>query len=273
MAEEKFDRAAELEGLLRQVAGQLKGSLGNIHSALERLAPVQAREGDKTLDRDAAVLQQSYYRILRLTGNLEAAALLDGPANVVLENCDIVALCRDLVRRAEHCAGLLELELAFICGKDYHVIAVDRVQVERLILNLLSNAFKFTPAGGKITVELRFDATVELRVVDTGCGMGAEKLERLFDRRIRPDALEPPPHGLGLGLPICRKIALDHGGTILVTSREGEGTMVLVSLPNRRTRQQQMTALKVDYAGGFNHVLLELADALPRQAFTHEYMD
>lgn len=273
MAEEKFDRAEELEGVLRQVAGQLKGSLGNIHSALERLAPAQAREGDKTLDRDAAVLQQSYYRILRLTGNLEAAAGLEGPADVVLENRDIVAVCEDIVKSVDHCARILGLELDFVCGKDHHVVAVDRDKLERLMLNLLSNAFKFTPPGGKITVELRFGATVELRVTDTGAGISPERLETVFDRRLRRDTMDPPPHGLGLGLPICRKIARDHGGTVLLESRVGEGTTVIVSLPNKRARGQQMTALRVDYAGGFNHVLLELADALPRQAYACEYMD
>ena len=80
MSEHNCERDRELEGVLRQVSAQLRGSLGNIYGALSRIAPPEARDEDGKMDMDAAVLCQSYYRILRLANNLADAANLDGPS-------------------------------------------------------------------------------------------------------------------------------------------------------------------------------------------------
>lgn len=274
MAEDIFDRDAELGGVLQQVAGQLKGSLGNIHSALERVAPAELRDEDKNIDLYAAVLSQSYYRLLRLANNLSDAAELEHPGHARLRNDDIVGFCSAAMDRARQPAELLGLELAFSCEKASHIIAMDADRLERLLLNLLSNAFKFTPKGGKVELEVRVGARmVELRLSDTGCGIPLEMQETVFDRYRQINRMEPPPHGLGLGLPICRKIAREHGGSILLTSRPGEGTTVVVSLPDQKVKTQELSAFVVDYAGGFNHTLLELSDALPKQAFAQKFLD
>lgn len=276
MTKNLFD-GGELGGdvgsVLGQVAGQLKRSLGNIHGALERIAPPELRDGDQGVDLDAALLCQSYYRILRLANNLMDAAELDGPNMARLRNDDIVGFCAALAGRVEMLAELAGLTLEFRSEKATHIIAMDPDRLERLVLNLLSNAFKFIPRGGRVTLEVAVGPRyVELRVTDTGRGIPPEELETVFDR-CRGDRMDPPPHGLGLGLPICRRIAWEHEGTILLTSQVGEGTRAVVSLPNRRGSHQRLSAYIVDYAGGFNHTLLELADALPKQAFTQRHLD
>lgn len=273
MKDDMIHPSGELEDVLRQVSGQLKSSLGNIGLALELIAPPEKRDADEKLDMNAAVLCQSYYRILRLANNLADAAELEGPVRVDLRNDDIVGFCRKIFRLAEEPASLLKLELEFRCERESHIIAMDARRLERLLMNLLSNAFKFTPAGGKITLEVRLGRQVEIRVSDTGCGIPQERQENIFERYRQRQAMDPQPHGLGLGLPICRRIAQEHGGSILLTSREGEGTTVVVSLPNKKSNVQQMNCPVVDYAGGFNRTLLELADALPRQAFSRQYLD
>ena len=116
-------------------------------------------------------------------------------------------------------------------------------------------------------------STVELTVLDTGGGVPQELLPTLFDRYLHTERMDPAPHGLGLGLPICRRIAAGHGGNIMVTSTEGEGTRVVVSIPNRQTDIVRVKDMGFDYAGGFNHMLLELSDALPHTAFTHQRLD
>lgn len=274
MSEEHKNTGGQLDAVLRQVSGQLRQSLGNIHSALERLAPPEAREADAEVDRSAAMLLQSYYRILRLTGNLSEAANLEESSQAQLANDDIVGFCREIVRKTETPAGLLGLELMFRSEKTSHIIAIDAARMERLLMNLLSNAFKFTPKGGQVTVEIRVVRSwVELRVSDTGCGIPKDRLETVYERYHFPQQADPPPYGLGLGLPICRKIAWEHGGSLLVDSQEGKGTTVTLSLPNTRLRRQSVNAVMMDYAGGFNRTLLELADALPRKAFAGKYLD
>lgn len=272
MGDSVFDRDKELDGVLQQVAGQMKQSLGNIYSALERLAPADKRDGDKQMDMDAAVLCQSYFRIMRLANNL--ADICAESADMTLRNDDIVGLCRDVMLKAGQAAHPLGLEVDFRCGKDSHIIAMDAKGIERMLLNLLSNAFKFTPRGGKVTLEVRVGPEqVELHLSDTGCGIEAERLDTVFDRYRQIGRMEPPPHGLGLGLPICLRIAQGHGGRIALTSEVGVGTTVVVSLPNKKSRIQQLGTFVVDYAGGYDHTLLELADALPREAFTQKYLD
>ena len=275
MSEKQFDNNQELERVLGQVSNQLRGSLGNIYQALNRIAPMEVREGNGAVDRDAAVLCQSYYRILRLANNLSDAAHLGGPSAAQLRNGDIVGLCRDIMDRARHPAELLGIRLDFQCEKERHTIAMDKDRIERMMLNLLSNAFKFIRRDEKlVTLDVRVSREwVELILTDTGCGISQELLETVFDRYRHTQRLDPPPHGLGLGLPVCRRIAQEHGGVLLLTSQEGTGTTVTVSLPNKRSKLQQMSTFLVDLGGGYNRTLAELSDALPSRAFTHQYMD
>lgn len=275
MSEKNVQTGGELEGVLAQVSNQLRGSLGNIYNALSRIAPPELREGDAGVDRDAAVLCQSYYRILRLANNLSDAANLDGPSTAKLRNGDLVGLCRDVLRRAELPAQLLGIQLSFQCAKASQIVAMDGDLLERLLLNLLSNAFKFIRADEKLVrLEMRISRDwVELALSDTGSGIAPELLETVFDRYLHTRRLDPPPHGLGLGLPVCRRIAQEHGGSLVLTSTVGVGTTVTVSLPNRKLREQALGAFQADLGGGFNRTLVELADALPREAFTQKYMD
>lgn len=275
MSEKQFENNQELERVLGQVSNQLRGSLGNIYQALNRIAPMEVREGNGAVDRDAAVLCQSYYRILRLANNLSDAAHLEGPSAAQLRNGDIVGLCRDIMDRARHPAELLGIRLDFQCERERHTIAMDKDRIERMMLNLLSNAFKFIRRDEKlVTLDVRVSREwVELILTDTGCGISQELLETVFDRYRHTQRLDPPPHGLGLGLPVCRRIAQEHGGVLLLTSQEGTGTTVTVSLPNKRSKLQQMSTFLVDLGGGYNRTLAELSDALPSRAFTHQYMD
>jgi PAS domain S-box-containing protein len=111
-----------------------------------------------------------------------------------------------------------------------HVLG-DRVQLQQLVLNLVSNAYEAMDGvtGGKsvsITTVYGYDETVQLVVGDTGPGIPAGQLERIFD-----PFFTTKENGLGLGLAICRKIARAHGGTLLADSREGEGAIFRLVLP------------------------------------------
>lgn len=275
MSENGFERDERLGSVLEQLAGQLRMSLGNIHTALERIAPPDARDGDGKLDMDAAVLSQSYYRIFRLANNLsDAAALEKEPGPIPLRNDDVVGLVRDVVRRAEVPAELVGLSLNFRSEKEGHIVAMDAQRLERMLLNLLSNAFKFTPKGGTVDVEVRVTPQrVEIAVSDTGCGIAQERMAQVFDAYKHAGPPDAGPRGLGLGLPICRRIAQEHGGALVITSEPGEGTTVTVSLPNRRVQAANLNTPRLVLDGGHNTTLLELADVLPRQAFTRHFMD
>ena len=164
-------------------------------------------------------------------------------------------------------AAHLGLNLRFVCAIERHICAVAPEALEQILGHLLSNAFKFTPAGGTVTVELRrLSGRVLISVEDTGTGIPEETLATLFDRYLHADQPSPPPHGLGLGLPLCRRLAEGHGGTLMAESRPGKGSRFTLSLPDQQ-KGTEVSDIAIDYSGGFNQTLLSLADALPVDAF------
>ena len=150
---------------------------------------------------------------------------------------------------------------------DRRVCAIHPAAVEQMLYHLLSNALKFTPAGGAVTVELKKSGeTLRLTVSDTGCGIPPERMAHLFDGCFQPGHPSPAPYGLGLGLPLCRAIAEKHGGSITVESAPGKGSRFMVTLPDRQLGSQ-LSDIPSVYNGGFSRPLLGLADALPSDAF------
>lgn len=112
-------------------------------------------------------------------------------------------------------------------------LVADSSRIRQVLSNLLDNAIKYTPAGGRIRISITVVAgMVKLTVSDTGSGIKSEHLPHVFDRFYRADAARSRGvGGSGLGLAICRTIAQAHGGTIDITSDPGEGTTITVSLP------------------------------------------
>jgi signal transduction histidine kinase len=117
-------------------------------------------------------------------------------------------------------------------------MAVDRHRIREMLLNLVTNAIKYTPAGGTVALGLaQEDGAVVFTVADTGIGIAAGDLPHIFDRFWRADPArsrtgERP--GTGLGLAITKWIAEAHGGSITVQSRPGRGSVFTVRLPRER---------------------------------------
>lgn len=252
--------------LLPQAAAQLRGALSSLYFAAARLAPSAAREQDPELDAKAALLDQSYYRLVRLVNNLSAARYLNEEP-LPLRDRDIVEFVTEIFAQAASLAPLRGLETRLICAADQHICAFCPDALEQLLYQLLSNAFKFTPSGGLITIELKLSAKrVILSVEDTGKGIDPQRLEKLFDSYHQPDEPLSPPLGLGLGLALCRGIARGHGGVITAESRQGAGSRFTFSMPDRLSGTT-LSDVAFDYSGGFNHTLMALADVLPPKAF------
>jgi PAS domain S-box-containing protein len=115
-------------------------------------------------------------------------------------------------------------------------IVVDPVKVEQIILNLLTNALKFTPSGGRIRLSADADeSTVTIRVADTGIGVSEEDRERIFEPFVQLGrSLSGGPQGTGLGLAISRDLARGMGGDLHVESSDGEGAAFILEIPRRQ---------------------------------------
>jgi len=254
--------------LLPQAASQLRGALGKLYFAAVRLAPESDREADPELDARAALVDQSYYRLARLVNDLSAARYLEDRP-LPLRDQDIVEFVAELFAKAASLAPMRGLETRLLCAADSHICAFCPDALEELLYHLLSNAFKFTPPGGLITVELKLvrGKRVLLAVEDTGEGISQERMDTLFESFRLADRPAPPPQGLGLGLALCRGIARGHGGVITAESHLGKGSRFTFSMPDRLSGSSLSDVL-FDRGGGFNRTLVALSDALPPEAFT-----
>ena len=117
-------------------------------------------------------------------------------------------------------------------------IAIDVEKTERILFNLLSNAFKFTPENGRINISLRSDdSDAIIEVSDSGIGMSAEEMKHLFERFFKTDRINPNGSGIGLAL---SKVFIDmHGGSIAVKSDEGRGSTFIVKFPLHKVDDPQ----------------------------------
>ena len=263
----------QLASLFPSVAAQMRNALSNLYLAAGQLVPASAREQDPALDQKAAYLDQSYYQLLRLVNNLSLAGCLTDDTPLPLRNRELVEFVGAWCEEAASAAELMNVDVRFICVRDRMVCAVAPDALRHILEHLMSNALKFTPAGGTITVELKEAAgRVLLTVSDTGCGIPEERLETLFDRYLHPGQMDLQAHGLGLGLPLCRRLAEAQGGTLLADSRVGQGSRFMLSLPLRQV-EASVSDVPFEYGGGFNRTLVELSDALPSGAFKVKMID
>jgi signal transduction histidine kinase len=141
---------------------------------------------------------------------------------------EIVARAVDLYREVAEARGVA---LAATVSDDV-VVTADRTRLEQVAANLIDNAVKYTPAGGRVDVEVgRDERGALLRVRDTGPGIPADELPRIFDRLFRGDTSRAE-RGLGLGLSLVKAFVEAHAGTIEVSSEPGRGAVFTVHLPN-----------------------------------------
>lgn len=161
---------------------------------------------------------------------LETERLVEGSAPVHPAVVDVSAMIRALI--AEHAAGAAARGLALTGGApDGLTVSADPELLRRALTNLLDNALKFTPSGGRVVVDAyNGDGPVLLRVADDGPGIAARDLPRLFDRYYQ-GANGERHHGLGLGLAFCRASLRAMGGEASVESEEGKGSVFSLKLP------------------------------------------
>jgi PAS domain S-box-containing protein len=187
--------------------------------------PAARRERLETAHRNAL-------RLLRLVNTLlDFSRIEAGRIDANYEPTDLAALTIDLASAFRSAIEKAGLALVVDCPPLPAPVYVDRDMWEKVVLNLLSNAFKFTFEGA-IRVALQWcDDHVELRVADTGVGIAAADLGRMFERFHRVRHARARTHeGTGIGLALVQELARLHGGTVSVTSEEGRGTTFTVSV-------------------------------------------
>jgi len=179
------------------------------------------------------IAHRNSLRLLRLVNTLlDFSRIEAGRIEASYQPTDVAALTIDLASGFRSATDRAGLTLEINCGTLPHPIYVDRDMWEKLVLNLLSNAFKFTFEGG-ITVTLDAnDDSATLCVCDTGVGIPADELPRVFERFHRIEGQQRRSfEGSGIGLALVQELVRLHGGTIAVQSTPDKGTAFTVTIP------------------------------------------
>ncbi|QNG36702.1 HAMP domain-containing histidine kinase [Geodermatophilaceae bacterium NBWT11] len=215
--------------LLSRLDHELKNPLTAMRAAT---ANVSAGPGE---GREAAVrtIEDQVLRLSRLTADLRKIADVEG-SRLDRRPVDLTEIVEETVDAARDLPGVAERELTVDLPRapwPLPVVVGDADLLALAVWNLLDNAVKYTPAGGRVEVRAReTTGHVVLEVADTGQGIAAEDLPQVWDELYRSPAARTVP-GSGLGLPLVRAVVERHGGRVGVESRLGSGTVVRVSLP------------------------------------------
>jgi signal transduction histidine kinase len=179
------------------------------------------------------VAERNANRLLRLVGDLMFTAQVESGTFQLNEQTQRVApILATSIESAGPVADAAGIEMVLEMSEDC-IVNADGMRLGQACDNLISNAIKFTPRGGRVTVGLVGSASsATITVADTGMGIPAKELDQLFSRFFRAStATRNAVQGVGLGLVITRAIARAHGGEMGVTSEEGVGTTFSMTLP------------------------------------------
>lgn len=215
------------------VSHELRTPLTTIKSYTETLLDGAVENREYTVNF-LNVINSESERMTRLVKDLLELSKMDfEKAHWSMKPVSIYDITKECVFRMDISAKQKNHELIFQSEDGIPEINGDKDRVEQVIVNIISNAIKYTPDNGKITVKLAKDAgSVILRISDTGLGIPKEDLPRLFERFYRVDkARSRMLGGTGLGLAIAKQIVEAHGGTIRIESEYGKGTEVIITFP------------------------------------------
>jgi PAS domain S-box-containing protein len=193
-----------------------------------RLDPIQAVHGIEVIRRNAQA------QVKMIDDLLDVSRIITGKLRLTVQPVDLGTIIMAAVDSERLAAEAKEIRLQLQLDSPSGQVSGDPDRLQQVIWNLVSNAIKFTPKGGRVLVRLeRVNSHVEITVADTGKGIALEFLPRVFDRFRQEDATTTRTFGgLGLGLAIVRQLAELHGGTVQVDSAgEGQGSTFTVSLP------------------------------------------
>lgn len=210
-------------------------------------------------------INRNSLRQLRLVDNLlDITRIKAGQIKVSERNVDIVSHTKEIIDSVRIYALQKDIALAFHSALDNLVILIDDQKYERILLNLISNAIKFTPSGKSIEIRLSADDQwLILEVTDTGIGIPAEKLDLIFERFGQVDSsLSRQAEGTGIGLYLVKSFVEILGGSITLVSKEGSGSSFTIQLPLKtdllQIEEENPTRDKVEHAASleFSDIIL-----------------
>jgi signal transduction histidine kinase len=231
MSQELENLEASRRDLVANVSHELKTPITAIRAHLENLLDGVEQPDPRTLQ---VMLAQSD-RLGRLVEQLlDLSKLESGEVPLRREDVPLASVVRQVISEIDVASAGRGVDVRSDVPEDLPPIDADRERVHQVLFNLVDNAVRFTPVGGHVRIEAhRHNGSVEVVVADTGIGIPAAALPRLFERFYRADPARAREDGggTGIGLAIARSVVEAHGGTISAESEPGQGSIFTFDLP------------------------------------------
>lgn len=181
------------------------------------------------LEKTVRTMDKSVQRMLRLIDQLlEFRKMQAGKLKLSLQETDVVMFVQGICKMFDDAAESKQIDFKFESQLPAYLMYLDQQKMDKVVFNLLSNAFKYTPAKGTISVSLSFTDVMTIRVADTGVGIPQEKREQLFSRFMQSSYTG---ESFGIGLHLTHELVRTHHGEITYQENEGGGSVFVVTIP------------------------------------------
>lgn len=250
-AKNKIEEALKIQDeIFANISHELKTPLNVIFSTnqlIEFYCKDDSLEDNKEkISKSIDIIKQNCYRFTKLINNIvDISKMNSGFFKLNLSNENIVNITEDIVQSVSDYIKVKGLNIVFDTNTEEKIIACDPDKIERIILNLISNAIKFTNASGSIFINLNDKGdNVEILIKDTGIGMDKKHLNKIFKRFHQIDkSLSRNAEGSGIGLYLVSSLVKLHGGKISVDSEVGKGSTFKVVLPAKTVEDVEVIGI------------------------------
>lgn len=212
------------------IAHEFRTPLTLMQGSLEKEKRImKANRWQTELEKTIRVMDKSVQRMLRLIDQLlEFRKMQAGKLKLSLQETDAVMFVKGICRMFDDAAESKEIAYSFESSEPSRAMFLDQQMIDKVVFNLLSNAFKYTPAKGTISVSLSFTDVMTIRVADTGVGIPQEKRAQLFSRFMQSSYTG---ESFGIGLHLTHELVKTHHGEIAYLENEGGGSVFVVTIP------------------------------------------
>lgn len=220
---------------LSNVAYDIKKPINKIFETNNNLIENKGKYNSENINNHTRLVKQNCYRLIRLLSNVEYVSRIDnGTCTLELRKCDIVKLVENIVKISKTYTDKKGIDISFKSEVNKKILSLDIDKVEKIILNILSNAIKFTDTGGRIDINLYMEnEQVCISIKDTGIGIPKDKTEVIFENFEQLDTtLSRGCEGTGMGLSVVKKLANLNNIKINVESELNKGSEFIITLPN-----------------------------------------